>query len=510
MGLTSHVLAAPRRLGDLLSEVSGVVSWCGDPQTPVSGVCLDSREVTHGDVFVAIPGFTRNGLEFVPQALARGACAIVAESDPGLADMVPTVVVESARAALGDLASAVYDHPSRKLAVVGITGTDGKTSTAQLLSAILEARGLSTGWLSTVSTKIGSRLDTNPPDRTTPEAPVVQAGLAEMAAAGVDVAIVETSSHALTLQRVRGVRYQVAIFTNLSPEHLNFHGTFEAYRDAKAELFARLPLQGLAVLNADDPHATAMAARTRARVAWYALDHHADVRAEDVQLSPSGTHFTLLERGQAEGRRIESALVGRFNVCNWLAAYTAARRFGATADDLAAAAARQPPVPGRMNLVDCGQPFAVVVDFAHTPQALERALNAVRSLAQGRVILMFGLAGGRDAANRPVMGELACRRADFSFITSDDAYDENPADIAEQVARGARSAGGVEGHSFAVVLDRRTALRAALRMAQPGDVVLFAGHGHEQTLKVAGENIPWNDARVAAEELARLGFGGPP
>jgi UDP-N-acetylmuramoyl-L-alanyl-D-glutamate--2,6-diaminopimelate ligase len=316
--------------------------------------------------------------------------------------------------------------------------------------------------------------------------------------ADLDVAILETSSHALALDRVRGTTFRVAIFTNLSPEHLNFHGSFEAYRNAKRTLFELLPADGLAVLNADDPSSEVMRSATRARVFTYALDHDADVSAAGIRLSPSGTRF-VLQPGEVE---IQTRLVGRFNVSNWLAAYAAATCFGATPEHLARAAARQPPVPGRMNLVDLGQPFTVVVDFAHTPQALEKALATVRSLVPGRVLLAFGLAGGRDFANRPVMGALAARASDFFVITMDDPGHEDPGAIADQIAASARSAGG----RFAIELDRRSAVRLLLQRAQPGDAVLLAGKGHEQRMVVGDEHRPWNDARAASELLAEMGF----
>jgi UDP-N-acetylmuramoyl-L-alanyl-D-glutamate--2,6-diaminopimelate ligase len=492
----------PSSVGELVAETEGARLVFGDAATRVRGVTQDSRRVEPGDLFVAVPGFERDGLEFVPQAVARGAAAVAAERRPESDVSVPLIVVDSARRALADLAAAFYDHPSRQLPVVGVTGTDGKTSTTQLLSAILEARGLKTGWLTTVNTRIGDELRPNAVDHTTPEAPIVQRTLNEMRRARVDVAILETSSHALELERVRGTRFLVGVFTNLSPEHINFHGSFEAYRAAKRKLFEGLTPDGLAVVNADDPSSEPMRAATRARVLSYGLDTPgADVTASDIRLAASGTTFTL----QPGGLRIQTRLVGRFNVLNWLAAYAAATYFGATPEDLRCAAMSQPPVPGRMNLVDQRQPFAVIVDFAHTPQALEKSLDTVRSLTNGRLLLAFGLAGGRDYANRAVMGELAARKADFFVITMDDPGHEDAATIADQIAAGARSACG----SFTIELDRRRALRLLFERARPGDAVLLAGKGHEQRMVVGDERRPWNDARVAAEVLAELGYGAP-
>ncbi len=490
----------PRSLGELVSETEGAELAQGEPTLPIGGVTQDTRRLQPGDIFVAIPGFDRDGLEFVPEALARGAAAIAAEQSP--AQPAPFIRVANARRALADLAAAFYGHPSRHLPVVGITGTDGKTSTTHLLSSILEAHGLRTGWLTTVNTKIGNDLRPNAADHTTPEAPLVQRALAEMLAAQLDVALLETSSHALDLERVRATEFRVGIFTNLSPEHLNFHGSFEAYRAAKQKLFERLPAQGLAVLNADDPSSAAMRAVTRARSLTYGLDHPADFRAIKVRLSPTGTVFTLLP----SRLDVHSRLVGRFNVSNWLAAFAAATYFGARPRDLVEAAAAQAPVLGRMNLVNQGQPFAVVVDFAHTPQALEKALDTVHSLVSGRILLVFGLAGGRDHDNRPVMGALAARKSDYFIISMDDPGHEDPAAIAEQIAAGARSVGAREGDRFSIELDRRAAIRALFERARPGDAVLLAGKGHEQRMVIGAERRDWNDARVAADVLTEFGF----
>ena len=470
-----------KRVAELLAAGPSVALLHGSPSSMVTGLTQDSRQLRPGDLFVAVSGFERDGREFLAQAIAAGAAAAVSAS----------------RTQLAELAAAFYDHPSSTLPVVGITGTDGKTSTTQLLSAILEAHGLRTGWLTTVNTKVGSEVRPNVVDHTTPEAPVVQRTLAEMRDAGLDVCILETSSHALELDRVHGVDFQVGVFTNLSSEHINFHGTFEAYRLAKARLFSALPASGLAILNADDAHVWFFAAATVARVLTYGLASAADVNATDIALSPRGTSFVL------QGRHIETRLLARFNVANWLAAYAAATYFGATLDDLVQAARDQPPVPGRMNLVQRGQPFAVVVDFAHTPQALERALDSLRDLGARRVLLVFGLAGGRDAANRPVMGALAARKADFFVISMDDPGHEDPATIAQQIAAGASPSS-----NLVIELDRRAAIRLVLENAEPGDAVLLAGKGHEQRMVVGDERRPWNDAAVAADELFQMGYAG--
>lgn len=502
------------RLGDLVPHVEGARLVHGSGEVEVSGVAWDTRRLAAGQAWVAVPGFKMDALRFVPDAVARGAATIVVESLPAVMPEVPVVLVPNARAALADVAAAVCAHPSRSMPVVGVTGTDGKTSTTHLLSAVLEAAGRRTGWLTTVNTKIGDEVRPNAVDHTTPEAPVVQATLREMADSGVDVAVLETSSHALSLDRVRGVSYRAGVFTNLSEEHLNFHGTLEAYREAKGLLFQRLPAEGLAVLNADDPSSDYMELVTRARVLRYGLTSSPPLRATGVSLGPGGTTFRVVQDAvpelglEAGDVRVQSRLVGRFNVANWLAAYGAATQFGARLEHLVAAAAKQEPVPGRMNLVRAGQPFAVVVDFAHTPQALAKALDTVRALVPGRLFLVFGMAGGRDASNRPVMGALAAERADYFLLSTDDPYDEDPAQIAAQIAAGAEAAGARRGERFDVELDRRVAIRSLLSGAQPGDAVLLAGKGHEQRMALKDGPVPWNDSQAAAEELAVLGYPG--
>jgi UDP-N-acetylmuramoyl-L-alanyl-D-glutamate--2,6-diaminopimelate ligase len=488
-------------LAALAAQAPAAVLARGDGHTAITGLTQDSRAIEPGNLFVAVPGLQRNGLEFVGDALRRGAVAVAAEQP--IQDDVPLLLVPNAREALADLAAAFFGRPSKHLPVVGITGTDGKTSTTQLLSAILEARGLRTGWLSTVNTKIGAEVRPNAADHTTPEAPVVQRTLAEMVASNIDVAVLETSSHALALDRVRGVEFRVGVFTNLSPEHLNFHGTFEAYAAAKARLFERVQQpDGLAVLNADDPSSAMMRAATRAPVRTYGVLQRADVTAASIRLSPSGTTFVL----EPEGIQVRTHLVGSFNISNWLAAYAAATFFGATARDLQRAANVQPPVPGRMNLVDRGQPFSVIVDFAHTPQALEKAIDTVRELGVKRLLLVFGLAGGRDQSNRAAMGALAARKADFFIISMDDPGDEDPVSIAAEIAAGAKAAGAVERESFTIDLNRRRAIEHLLNHAQPGDAVLLAGKGHEQRMVLKHQRVPWNDARVAFELLAERGY----
>lgn len=499
------------RLLDLVHDVPGAILVQGDSAAKVRGVVHDSRRVQPGDLFVVIPGERHNARAYVPQALERGALGIVADSPLEVPPDRALLVVPSARPALADLSAALRGHPSRQLQLVGVTGTDGKTSTTRLLAAILDRAGQRTGWLTTVDVKSGDRVRPNSLDHTTPEADRVQEVLAEMVADRVETAILEVSSHALMLDRVRGCEIDLAIFTNLSPEHLNFHGTMDAYARAKARLFEMLggpatkpgPRRG--VVNADDPASEVMRVLCPAPVRTYGIHQPADVMARDVRLGERGATFTLVtSRGEAQ---VSSRLLGQFNVANWLAATTAALELGATLDHVVEAAAEMSAVPGRMERVDQGQPYLVVVDFAHTPQALENALRTLRSHTEGRLMVVFGHAGERDPANRPTMGRIAAEQSDYFIISIDDPLHEDPAEIADQIAAGASAAGKVTGRDFSIDLDRASAIRQLLDRARPGDTVLLAGKGHERRMLVGNERLPWNDREAAERALVLAGYG---
>ena len=495
---------APRSLESVLRDVPGARLLSGAPGTEVTGIAFDSRRVRPGELFVAVPGLKRDGREFVPQAAANGAATIASEA-PVPDGPFARVELAAARPALADLAAAFYGHPSRRLTLVGVTGTDGKTSTTRLLSAVLEAAGRRTGWLTTVDLKIGNEQRPNDYHLTTPEAVGVQSFLRELAEAGLEVGVLEVSSHALALDRVRGCEFDVAVFTNLSPEHLNFHGDLEQYLEAKASLFRMLDEPSakggprFGVINADDPASGRIAAACRAPILTYAIDSAADVTAAEIELRPDGGRFVLTTpSGRAE---VATRLLGRFNVQNWLAAAAAAHALGIGPEPVAQAARDLPPVRGRMEPIDRGQPFAVVVDFAHTPQALETALRTLRRQTTGRLLLVFGNAGERDPASRPAMGRLAAELADFFVISMDDPLHEDPAEIATEAAAGAEQSGAVRGRQFEIELDRRRAIQAVLERARPGDAVLLAGKGHEPRMLVGDARLPWDDRRVAEELL---------
>jgi len=508
------MMSTPISLDDLLDDVPGAALYQGTSGTLVSSVVHDSRRVQPGSLFVVMPGERFDARQYVPQALERGAVGIVVEEPLPVPEDRAIVVVPSARAALADLSAAIYRHPSRHLRLVGVTGTDGKTSTTRLLAAILDRAGQRTGWLTTVDVKIGDQIRPNDLHHTTPEADRVQEMLAEMVQAGVETAIVEVSSHALMLDRVRGCAFDLGIYTNLSPEHLNFHGTMDDYALAKARLFGMLGepsgkrWERAGVLNADDAYASVMQQHCPVPVRWYGIDRAADVQARDVHLDARGATFTIVtSRGSA---LVRSSLLGQFNVANWLAATTAALELGAGLDHVVQAAAETGPVPGRMERVDQGQPYLVVVDFAHTPQALENALRTLRPHTSGQLMVLFGHAAERDPANRPTMGRAAAELSDFFVLTMDDPIHEDPTEIAHQIAAGAQARGKVPGSDFLIDVDRASAIKTLLRRAGPGDTVLLAGKGHEQRMLVGDGRLPWNDREEVERALSELGFAAAP
>ena len=508
------MMSTPASLHDLLTDVPGAVLAQGRASALVTGVVHDSRRTEPGHLFVVMPGERYDARQYIPQALDRGAMGVVVEQPLPIPEGRAVVVVPSARAALADLAASIYRHPSRHLRLVGVTGTDGKTSTTRLLAAILEQAGQRIGWLTTVDVKIGDQIRPNDLHHTTPEADRVQEVLAEMVQANVETAIVEVSSHALMLDRVRGCAFDLGVYTNLSPEHLNFHGTMDEYALAKARLFSMLgepsgkgwPRVG--VLNADDAYASVMQAHCPVPVRWYSVDRPADVQARDVHLDARGATFTIVSsRGSV---LVRSSLLGQFNVANWLAATTSALELGADLEYVVQAAAKTGPVPGRMERVDHGQPYLVVVDFAHTPQALENALRTLRPHTPGRLMVLFGHAGERDPANRPTMGQAAADLSDFFILTMDDPIHEDPTEIALQIAAGAEARGKVLGSDFLIDVDRASAIRALLDWAGPGDTVLLAGKGHERRMLVGDGRLPWNDREEVERALRERGFTPSP
>jgi UDP-N-acetylmuramoyl-L-alanyl-D-glutamate--2,6-diaminopimelate ligase len=487
----------------------------------VRGVAFDSRDVREGSLFVAVPGLHADGHDFVAAAAAAGASAALV--DHALPDSdLPQLVVEDTRAALATAAAWWYQDPSAALAVVGITGTDGKTTTSFLATAALEAAGVRTGMTGTAETRIGGVQAANEAHATTPEAPELQRALRAMQVAGDAAAVIETTSHGLALNRVDAIAYDVAILTNLTHEHLELHGTWEAYRDAKLKLFEKLarpararpkPLAWPAtgIVNADDPSAGAfigVAQEAGARVLTYGTDRAADVRATRVEEDQQ--HLRIAYEAPSGAAAAHLRLVGRFNVHNALAVVALGEAVGLDPAAVREGLASVPVVPGRMERVESGQPFGVIVDFAHSPASLQTVLDLLAPLAAssgGGVIAVFGSAGERDTAKRPLMGRIAGERARIVVVTDEDPRGEDREAILDEIARGAEATGKRRGHDLLVIADRREAIEAAIERARPGDIVLLAGKGHEQSILGPDGARPWNERAEAEAALHRAGFG---
>lgn len=480
----------PVTLGELAALIGGQVM--GDPSIVIRDVTHDSRSAGPGALFVAVRGFQTDGHRFVPAARRQGAAAVCVEVDPG--DGGASLVVGDTRAALGPLAACVHGNPSGALRLVGVTGTNGKTTVTHLLESIGRAAGLRTAIVGTVGARIDGREEEV--SRTTPEASDFQRLLAKMVTAGVDVAAVEVSSHALALGRVAGSRFAVAAFTNLSQDHLDFHRDMEDYYRAKASLFTP-ELAQQAVVWVDDPAGRRLAAETSLPVVRVGRRQPAAVTAARLSMDMLGSRFTL--RGAGPDVVVRLPLPGDFNVANGLVAAGVAAALGIPSDRIAAGLETVPTVPGRFEAVETGRDCTVVVDYAHTPDGVAAVIRTARRLAgRGRVIAVVGAGGDRDRAKRPLMGAAAAR-ADLAIITSDNPRSEDPATIIGQVLAGTAGAPAV-----VVEADRRAAIRAALAAAGAGDVVLILGKGHEQGQQFADRMVPFDDRVVAREEAAAL------
>jgi UDP-N-acetylmuramoyl-L-alanyl-D-glutamate--2,6-diaminopimelate ligase len=462
------------------------------PDIPVSGLAYASAQVVPGAVFFCVPGFRADGHDFAPDAVARGAVALVCERPLGLG--VPEVVVPDVRAAMGPAAARFFSDPTSELRVVGITGTNGKTTTAHLVWAVLEAAGVRCGLLGTVTSVVGGREE--PVERTTPEAIDLQASFRRMLDAGDRACAIEVSSHALELGRAAGIRFAVRVFTNLSQDHLDFHPSMEHYFLAKRRLF-ELPdgEPGVAVVNVDDEWGRRLVDELGGAVT-YGVEQAADFRARDVRFDAAGSEFVCeTPKGSIE---VVTRLPSHFNVLNTLAALAATRPLGVELEGAARALSDARRVPGRMEPVDEGQSFAVLVDYAHTPEALENVLRAARELARRRLHVVFGAGGDRDKTKRPLMGRVAAALADRVVVTSDNPRSERSETIVEEILVGT-------GPTVEREVDRRAAIARALSGAEPGDVVVVAGKGHEQGQEFAGgHKEPFDDVsevRAALREL---------
>jgi len=515
-------------LGELvgLLEARGLLrSVLAGGDTSPSGVVIthvsqDSRRAGPGVLFVAVPGQRADGTAFAAAAVAAGSPAIIAErAVPGIA--VPQLLVPAARPALALAAAWVAGMPSHRLGVIGITGTDGKTTTAHLLRQVLGACGRPAGLIGTIDVVVGGRSLGNAGRSTTPEAPELQDHLAAMVEAGDLFAIVESTSHGLAQHRVAEVAYDVGVLTNISHEHLEFHRTHEAYRAAKRLLFERLaagpgnPEKGwgkTAVINRDDQWAGEFmdaARRAGAEVLTYAADpaSGADVRAASIREDPAGMVIAIETPRWRENLHLR--LAGRFNAHNALAAIGVAEALELDPGRVIAALGSVEAVPGRMQRIEAGQPFGVIVDYAHTADSLAKVLDSLGPLAAaggGGLIAVFGSAGDRDTLKRPMMGRVAGERCRLVVLTDEDPRREGRGAILDEIAAGAEAAGKRRDHDLLLIADRRDAIERALEQARPGDIVVLAGKGHERTIEMADEALPWDEAGAALSALAALGF----
>jgi UDP-N-acetylmuramoyl-L-alanyl-D-glutamate--2,6-diaminopimelate ligase len=477
------------KLSELISAL-GECGIAGRRDVEVTGLSHDSRMVRYGNLFAALPGGRSDGHDYVAEAIERGAVAILVQREVAASNRATLLRVRDSRRALARLAACFYGSPSREIEVVGVTGTNGKTTVCYLIRAILKEAGRNPAVLGTIEYLIGGR--SIPAERTTPEAPCLQAMMRDAVREGCDCLVMEVSSHALQQWRVEGVAFDAAVFTNLGRDHLDFHGSVEAYFKAKAPLFS-MPGLKHAVVNGDDPWGRKLASSIATPLITYGMHEDAAVRAVKVESGRAGSRFDV----ETDGRHLPLAfpLLGRHNVYNALAAASAALSLGVEPEAIVAALSKAKPARGRLEEAPCGKPYRVFVDYAHTEDALRSALLAVREGCEGRVILVFGCGGDRDGSKRIPMGRVASRLADLPIITTDNPRGEDPMDIIKEISKGCDES----GKRCQAIQDRREAIAAALAEAREGDVVLVAGKGHERTQEFESTVVPFSDRDVIME-----------
>jgi UDP-N-acetylmuramoyl-L-alanyl-D-glutamate--2,6-diaminopimelate ligase len=472
-------------LAALVTDIRGCVID-GNPTIDVSGIAYDSRQVKRGDVFIAIEGYKQDGHDHVEQATKMGATAVVVQHFVEVPLGVCKIMVPDSRAALSRMASTFYGNPSRRLAITGVTGTNGKTTTCYLLRSIYQASGMSAGMLTTIEywtgrKKVEAQL-------TTPESLDVQRILREMVDGGVKVMAMEVSSHALALKRVKDVEFTHGVFTNLTRDHLDFHCDMKDYLESKKILFEKLDAGGVAAINCDDPCWEEVASATKARVVKFGFTDKADFRATRMDADMKGTRVEV--RWENETAEIESHLVGRHNAYNMMASAAVAAYSGIEKEAILSGIQKLKRMPGRLEPYDLPNGAYAFVDYAHTPDGLEKVLSSLKEVASGKIICVFGCGGDRDKGKRPMMGEAVTRLADFAIVTSDNPRSENPEMIIRDITEGIRK------DNYKVEIDRRKAIEAALSMAGPGDCVLVAGKGHERFQIIGANKIPFDDREV--------------
>ncbi|MDZ5470697.1 UDP-N-acetylmuramoyl-L-alanyl-D-glutamate--2,6-diaminopimelate ligase [Bacillus sp. 31A1R] len=482
------------KLHSLLSHLQLLVPFNG-PNPDISSIENDNRKVQEGSLFICIKGFTVDGHDFAKDAVAKGAAAVIAERDLGL--NVPVIIVKDTKRAMAVLADAFYNQPSHKLHLVGVTGTNGKTTISHLIEKIFADAKQRTGLIGTMYTRIGLKeLETK---NTTPESLTLQKTFSQMVDEGVDSAVMEVSSHALVEGRVHGTDFDIAVFSNLTQDHLDFHHTMDEYRRAKGLLFAQLGNifninnPKFAILNADDPASEEYKVSTSAHVLTYGIDQEADLRAVNIQMTAKGTEFELLS--PYGKHKIVMNLIGKFSVYNVLASIGAGLASRISLNQIIQTIESVQGVAGRFEIVDGGQDFTVIVDYSHTPDSLENALNTIKQFAKGDVYVVVGCGGDRDRTKRPVMAKIAFDCSDFPIYTSDNPRSEDPELIIKEMEA------GVEGQKYVSIVDRREAIQYAVKHAKKDDVILIAGKGHETYQQIGDQVFEFDDRLVAKEAI---------
>ncbi len=481
------------KLKELLKGIE-IISSKGDLDVEINGIVYDSRKTKKGNLFICVSGYTQDGHNYINDALQKGAAAFIVEKDVDV-EGAAVVKVQNSRSAMPMLASAFYNNPTQRLRLVGITGTNGKTTTTYLIKSIMEANRQKTGLLGTISTQIGDKIFVS--SRTTPESLDLQSLFREMADSDIDYAVMEVSSHSLDLGRVEGCNFRIGVFTNLTQDHLDFHKTIENYRNAKKKLFHMT--KGANIINIDDEHGRIIADEVGSlgtQLITYGIDNKADIMAKNIDITSKGVSFTLVTPDYETELSIK--IPGKFSVYNALAAASVAYVEGISREVIREGLNNVDNVPGRSEIVKTDTPYTVIVDYAHTPDGLQNILASVKQYAKGSVITLFGCGGDRDKEKRPIMGGIAGRMSDFCIITSDNPRSEEPMDIIKQTEVGIKST----GCDYICIENRRDAIKYALSIAKPDDIVLLAGKGHETYQVLKDRTIPF-DERDIVEELLR-------
>lgn len=488
------------QLKELISGIKGE-TVIGDINKDITHVSYDSRTAGPDTLFVAIHGFKTDGAMYADQAVENGAVAVVLEKDMPLETSVTKVIVPNTRMALAEISSAFNGHPSRKLKMIGITGTNGKTTISYLIEAILKNAGHKVGVIGTVEARIDGK--SIPTKLTTPESPELQGLLSDMLKQGVTHVVMEVSSHSLELYRTYGCEFDIAIYTNLTHDHLDFHSNMQNYFKAKLKLFEKLgkghKKDVTAVINVDDPYGKKIMTYIDGNILTYGAINNANLDASDIETSMDKMTFQV---EAFDGKfKINTSLIGAYNAYNIMAALLCGKACGISFEKAKEAIEKLDNIPGRFERVKSGQKFPVIVDFAHSPDSLTQLLGTVRPLARGKVILVFGCPGERDRAKRPLMGDIAVKMADFTFITTDDPHGESPSGIIGEIEVGVKAAGGEIGKNYKKIEDRKTAIKEAIHMASKDDIVVLAGRGHEKFQDQNGRKVAIDDREVAKEAL---------